>query len=149
MSAWCGVHGRAGTYRSVRELGKELLNAFAGVYNFDAPKVSMERGLIDPLASAPILVLDDWDRMENDVRVATSLSQLLDARYTTGLPTLIVAAATPKGLWDRGPNAYTLAKITDHQTEKRLEGARVVSTLWPIQVQAEVDGGDSRPAGRR
>jgi hypothetical protein len=130
MAVWCQAHGKSGAYRSMRELGKELLNSFAGVYNFDAPKVMLERDLVDPLANAPILILDDWDRMENDVRVATSMSQLLDARYTAGLPTIIVAADTPKNLWERGPS-YPLKKIADASAQARLERAKVINLRLP------------------
>lgn len=54
--------------------------------------------IIDELAKAPILCLDDADKLSGTPFVCEQVFALIDARYRSGLPVLITANAGPSGI---------------------------------------------------
>ena len=72
-------------------------------------------------------MLDDWDRMDSDIRVAAALAQLLDHRYSAELPTILTAAAPPETLERR--EGHPLARLDDSSLLERLRGAERVEMV--------------------
>lgn len=88
LKTWCEHYGKFGLFISVRSLGLELKD----MRNFRNPDFVSEFDRMAPLLNAPILVLDDFDRADNNQRMAQYLAQLLDYRYNEELPTIITAS---------------------------------------------------------
>jgi hypothetical protein len=74
-------------------------------------------------------VLDDFDRMDPDSRIARSFAQLLDYRHGEKLPTIITASkwVEPK---EADVEAFPILKLGDASLAHRLGQARRVR-LWP------------------
>ena len=79
-----------------------------------------------PLLQTPILVLDDFDRMDGDIRVVRAMAQLLDHRYSGQLPTIITAARWAETLQAGDREAYPLLRLDDPSLFRRLASAKRV-----------------------
>ena len=80
-----------GLFVSVRTFSLELKDIYYDSRSFRNTDFLGERDRMAPLLAAPCLVLDDFDRMDADIRVVRALAQLLDHRYGEQLPTVITA----------------------------------------------------------
>jgi len=127
LRAWTERTGRYGRFVSVRTLSQTIKDAYYDVRSFQNQAFQSVRDLIEPLQDPPLLVLDDWDRMDTDMRVAAALAQLLDHRYSEELPTILTAAGPPEAL-DRREN-QPLARLEDGSLLERLRGAERVEMV--------------------
>lgn len=127
LRAWAERTGRGGRFVSVRTLSQAIKDAYYDVRSFQNQAFQSVRDLIEPLQDLPLLVLDDWDRMDTDIRVAAALAQLLDHRYSEELPTILTAAGPPEAL-DRREN-HPLTRLEDGSLLERLRGAERVEMV--------------------
>ncbi len=127
LRAWTERTGRGGRFVSVRTLSQTIKDAYYDVRSFQNQGFQSVRDLIEPLQAPPLLVLDDWDRMDSDIRVAAALAQLLDHRYSEELPTILTAAGPPEAQ-DRKEN-HPLARLEDGSLLERLRGAERVEMV--------------------
>ena len=127
LRAWSERTGRAGRFVSVRTLSQTIKDAYYDVRSFQNQGFQSVRDLVEPLQDLPLLVLDDWDRMDSDLRVAAALAQLLDHRYGEELPTILTAAGPPEAL-DRREN-HPLIRLDDASLLERLRGAERVEMV--------------------
>lgn len=127
LRAWTERTGRGALYVSVRTLSQAIKDAYYDVRSFQNQAFQSVRDLVEPLQDPPLLVLDDWDRMDSDLRVAAALAQLLDHRYSEELPTILTAAGPPEAL-DRREN-HPLARLEDGSLMERLRGAERVEMV--------------------
>jgi hypothetical protein len=131
LRAWTERTGRGGRFVSVRTLSQSLKDAYYDVRSFQNQAFQSVRDLIEPLQDPPLLVLDDWDRMDSDIRVAAALAQLLDHRYGEERPTILTAAWPPEAL-DRREN-HPLMRLEDGSLLERLRGAERVEMVPALQ----------------
>ena len=127
LRAWTERTGRGGAFVSVRTLSQAIKDAYYDVRSFQNQAFQSVRDLIEPLQDQPLLVLDDWDRMDSDIRIAAALAQLLDHRYSEELPTLLTAAYPPEAM-DRREN-HPLVRLEDGSLFERLRGAERVEMV--------------------
>lgn len=127
LRAWAERTGRPGRFVSIRTLSQAIKDAYYDVRSFQNQAFQSVRDLIEPLQDLPLLVLDDWDRMDTDIRVAAALAQLLDHRYSEELPTILTAAGPPEAL-DRREN-HPLTRLEDGSLLERLRGAERVEMV--------------------
>ncbi len=127
LRAWTERTGRGGRFISIRTLSQAIKDAYYDVRSFQNQGFQSVRDLIEPLQDPQLLVLDDWDRMDSDIRVAAALAQLLDHRYSAELPTMLTAAGPPEAL-DRREN-HPLARLEDSSLLERLRGAERVEMV--------------------
>ena len=127
LRAWTERLGRPGRFVSVRSLSQAIKDTYYDVRSFQNRGFQSVRDLIEPLQDPPLLVLDDWDRMDTDIRVAAALAQLLDHRYSEELPTILTAAGPPEAL-ERREN-HPLARLDDTSLLERLRGAERVEMV--------------------
>ncbi len=127
LRAWTERTGRGGAFVSVRTLSQAIKDAYYDVRSFQNQAFQSVRDLIEPLQDQPLLVLDDWDRMDSDIRIAAALAQLLDHRYSEELPTVLTAAYPPEAL-DRREH-HPLVRLEDASLFERLRGAERVEMV--------------------
>lgn len=127
LRAWTERTGKAGRFVSVRTLSQAIKDAYYDVRSFQNQGFQSVRDLVEPLQTPALLVLDDFDRMDSDLRVAAALAQLLDHRYSAELPTILTAASAPEGL-DQREN-HPLARLDDVSLMERLRGAERVEMV--------------------
>ena len=127
LRAWTERTGRSGRFESVRTLSQAIKDSYYDVRSFQNQAFQSVRDLIEPLQKPALLVLDDWDRMDTDIRVAAALAQLLDHRYSAELPTILTAAGPPEAL-DRREN-HPLVRLEDSSLLERLRGAERVEMV--------------------
>ena len=127
LRAWTERTGRSGRFVSVRTLSQAIKDSYYDVRSFQNQAFQSVRDLIEPLQEPALLVLDDWDRMDSDLRVAAALAQLLDHRYSAELPTILTAAGPPEAM-DRREN-HPLARLDDSSLLERLRGAERVEMV--------------------
>ena len=127
LRAWTERTGRGGRFVSVRTLSQAIKDSYYDVRSFQNQAFQSVRDLIEPLQEPALLVLDDWDRMDSDLRVAAALAQLLDHRYSAELPTILTAAGPPEAI-DRREN-HPLARLDDSSLLERLRGAERVEMV--------------------
>lgn len=127
LRAWTERTGRGGRFVSVRTLSQAIKDAYYDVRSFQNQAFQSVRDLVEPLQEPSLLVLDDWDRMDSDLRVAAALAQLLDHRYSEELPTILTAAGPPEAL-DRREN-HPLLRLDDSSLMERLRGAERVEMV--------------------
>jgi DNA replication protein DnaC len=127
LRAWTERTGRGGRFVSVRTLSQGIKDVYHDVRSYQNLAFQSVRDLIEPLQAQPLLVLDDWDRMDTDIRVAQALAQLLDHRYSEELPTLLTAAGPPEAM-ERREN-HPLARLEDSSLLERLRGAERVEMV--------------------
>ncbi len=127
LRAWSERTGRSVRYVSVRALSQSIKDAYYDVRSYQNQAFQSVRDLIEPLEAPGLLLLDDWDRMDSDIRVAAALAQLVDHRYSEELPTLLTAAAPPEALERR--EGHPLARLDDASLLERLRGAERVEMV--------------------
>jgi uncharacterized protein (UPF0335 family) len=127
LRAWTERTGRGGSFVSVRTLSQAIKDVYHDVRSYQNQTFQSVRDLIEPLQEQPLLVLDDWDRMDSDIRVAQALAQLLDYRYSEELPTILTASYPPEGM-DRREN-HPLVRLEDSSLFERLRGAERVEMV--------------------
>lgn len=127
LRAWSERTGRSVRYVSVRALSQSIKDAYYDVRSYQNQAFQSVRDLIEPLEAPGLLLLDDWDRMDSDIRVAAALAQLVDHRYSEELPTLLTAAAPPEALERR--EGHPLARLEDASLLERLRGAERVEMV--------------------
>lgn len=127
LRAWSERTGRPVRYVSVRTLSQAIKDAYYDVRSYQNQGFQSVRDLIEPLEDPPLLLLDDWDRMDSDIRVAAALAQLLDHRYSEELPTILTAAVSPEALERR--EGHPLARLEDASLIERLRGAERVEMV--------------------
>ena len=126
LKAWCERTGQAGLFISVRAFSLELKNVFFDSRSFANTDFLSERDIMAPLLKAPCLVLDDFDRMDSDIRVVRGLAQLLDHRYSEELPTIITAARWAESLQATEKETYPLLRLEDESLFRRLATSKRV-----------------------
>ncbi|WP_291272949.1 hypothetical protein [Geothrix sp.] len=127
LRAWTERVGKGGRFVSLRTLSQSIKDVYHDIRSYQNQAFQSVRDLIEPLQDQPLLVLDDWDRMDTDIRVAQALAQLLDHRYSEELPTILTAAGPPEAL-DRREN-HPLARLEDGSLLERLRGAERVEMV--------------------
>ncbi len=127
LRAWTERTGRGGRFVSVRTLSQGIKDAYYDIRSFQNQAFQSVRDLIEPLEDLPLLVLDDWDRVDSDLRVAAALAQLLDHRYSMERPTLLTAATSPEALERRENNP--LMRLEDSSLLARLRQAERVEMV--------------------
>jgi uncharacterized protein (UPF0335 family) len=127
LRAWTERTGRGGRFVSIRTLSQSIKDVYHDVRSYQNQAFQSVRDLIEPLQEQPLLVLDDWDRMDTDIRVAQALAQLLDYRYSEELPTILTAAGPPEAM-ERREN-HPLARLEDSSLLERLRGAERVEMV--------------------
>jgi len=110
----------------VRAFTLELRDTYYDSRSFTNTDFISERDRMAPLLEAPILVLDDFDRMDGDIRVVRAMAQLLDHRYGEQLPTLITASRWTETLQNGDRDTYPLLRLDDPSLFRRLASAKRV-----------------------
>ncbi|MDR2697680.1 MAG: hypothetical protein LBB40_04305 [Holophagales bacterium] len=128
LRAWCERLGKAGLFVSVRTLSQELKDTYYDTRSWQNTDFQSERDRMTPLQTAPCLVLDDFDRMDSDIRVVRAFVQLLDYRWSEHLPTIITAAKWAESLQTER-ETYSIMKLEDTSTLNRLSQARRVELV--------------------
>ena len=127
LRAWTERTGKSGRFVSVRTLSQAIKDAYYDIRSFQNQAFQSVRDLVEPLQDPSLLVLDDWDRMDSDLRVAAALAQLIDHRYSEELPTILTAAWPPEAL-ERREN-HPLMRLEDGSLMERLRGAERVEMV--------------------
>jgi hypothetical protein len=126
LKAWSERTGQAGLFISVRAFSMELKDVYFDSRSFQNTDFLSERDRMAPLLRAPILVLDDFDRMDADIRVVRALAQLLDHRYSEELPTIMTATRWAESLQALEKEAYPLLRLEDASLFRRLASSKRV-----------------------
>jgi DNA replication protein DnaC len=124
-----GSTGLRGLFISMRTFSQELKDTYYDSRSFQNTDFMSERDRMAPLIQAPCLVLDDFDRVDTDIRVVRAIAQLLDQRYAEERPTILTASRWAEML-PMGEN-YPFARLEDPSLLKRLAQSRRVQ-LKPI-----------------
>ena len=128
LRAWCERFHKAGLFISVRTFSQELKDTYYDTRSWQNTDFQSERDRMAPLQSAPCLVLDDFDRIDSDIRVVRAFAQLLDYRWSQLLPTIITATKWAETLQaDR--ETYPIMRLEDSSTLNRLSQARRVELV--------------------
>lgn len=115
-----------GLFVSVRAFTLELRDTYYDSRSFANTDFMSERDRMGPLLAAPFLVLDDFDRMDGDIRVVRAMAQLLDHRYGAELPTIITASRWTETLQSGDRETYPLLRLDDPSLFRRLASAKRV-----------------------
>jgi hypothetical protein len=126
LKAWCEHGQRPGLFVSVRNFSLELKDIYYDSRSFRNQDFLSERDRCAPLLKAPCLVLDDFDRMDGDIRVVRAFAQLLDHRYSEELPTLITAGRWAESLQAADKETYPLLRLEDGSLFRRLAASKRV-----------------------
>jgi hypothetical protein len=126
LKAWCERTGQAGLFVSVRAFSLELKDIYYDNRSFRNTDFMGERDRMAPLQKAPCLVLDDFDRLDADIRVVRALAQLLDHRYSQELPTVITAGRWAESLQATDKETYPLLRLEDPSLFRRLAASKRV-----------------------
>lgn len=126
LKACCERTREAGLFVAVRAFTLELRDTYYDSRSFLNTDFLSERDRMAPLLEAPFLVLDDFDRMDGDIRVVRALAQLLDHRYASELPTILTASRWTESLQASAPEAYPLLRLDDPSLFRRLASSKRV-----------------------
>ena len=126
LKAWCERLRQPGLFVSVRAFSLELKDIYFDSRSFRNTDFLSERDRMAPLLRAPCLVLDDFDRLDSDIRVVRALAQLLDHRYSQELPTLITAGRWAESLAATDRETYPLLRLEDASLLRRLAASKRV-----------------------
>jgi hypothetical protein len=126
LKAACERTGQGGLFVAVRAFTLELRDTYYDSRSFLNTDFLSERDRMAPLLEAPCLVLDDFDRMDGDIRVVRALAQLLDHRYASQVPTILTASRWTESLQASAPEAYPLVRLDDPSLFRRLASAKRV-----------------------
>ncbi len=121
LRAWSERTGQAGRFVSVRTLSQQVKNTYFDTRSWQNQDFMSVRDLLDPLKDQALLLLDEWDCLDADSRVASAFAELLTHRYHEGLPTILTSVPHPESLAQR--DNYAFARMGDASLLKRLEGA--------------------------
>jgi DNA replication protein DnaC len=124
LRAWSERTGKPGLFISVRAFSLELKDIYYDSRSFRNVDFLSERDRMAPLLQAPCLVLDDFDRMDADIRVVRALAQMLDHRYGEQLPTIITAGRWAETLQATDKETYPLLRLEDSSLFRRLASAK-------------------------
>ena len=124
MRAWSERTGQVARFVSVRTLSQQVKNTYFDTRSWQNQDFMSVRDLLDPLKDQPLLLLDEWDLLDPDSRVAAAFGELLTHRYHEGLPTLLTSVPHPEALSQR--ENYAPARLGDASLLRRLEGAERV-----------------------
>jgi len=142
LRAWADRTGRPGLFISVRTFSQELKDTYYDSRSFKNTDFMSERDRMAPLLNAECLVLDDFDRLDADIRVVRALAQLLDQRYSDELPTILTASRWAGTLQGLAPEAYPLLRLDDASLFRRLsQSRRVVMTPLLERLLGAPEGG--------
>lgn len=119
--------GKPGRFVSVRTLSQQIKNAYYDSRSWQNQDYMSVRDLVEPLKDQPCLVLDEWDAMDGDSRVAAAFAELLTHRYHEELPTLITALQSPEKAAQNPENPFV--RVPDPTLLARLRGAEQVMML--------------------
>jgi hypothetical protein len=128
LSAWCKQCQKPGLFISVRTFSQEIKDTYYDTRNWQNADFQSERDRMAPLQPVPALVLDDFDRMDTDIRVVRAFAQLLDYRWGNKLPTVITATKWAELLETEG-ESYPIMKLDDQSTLNRLSQSRRVELV--------------------
>jgi DNA replication protein DnaC len=126
LKAWCERLGQPGLFISVRAFSLELKDIYYDSRSFRNTDFLSERDRMAPLLKAPCLVLDDFDRLDADIRVVRALAQLLDHRYSEELPTVLTAGRWAETLAATDKESYPLLRLEDASLLRRLAASKRV-----------------------
>jgi len=126
LKAWCECLGQPGLFISVRAFSLELKDIYFDSRSFRNTDFLSERDRMAPLLKAPCLVLDDFDRLDSDIRVVRALAQMLDHRYSQELPTVITAGRWAESLAATDKETYPLLRLEDASLLRRLAASKRV-----------------------
>jgi len=126
LKARCERLEQPGLFVSVRTFSLELKDIYYDSRSFRNTDFLSERDRMAPLLKAPCLVLDDFDRMDADIRVVRALAQLLDHRYGEELPTVISAGRGADSLLGSDKDTFPLLRLEDSSLFRRLGASRRV-----------------------
>jgi DNA replication protein DnaC len=124
LKAWCERTGQPALFISVRAFSLELKDIYYDSRSFRNVDFLSERDRMAPLLAAPCLVLDDFDRMDADIRVVRAIAQLLDHRYGERLPTILTAGRWAETLQMAGSESYPLLRLEDTSLLRRLASSK-------------------------
>ncbi|HJV22982.1 MAG TPA: hypothetical protein VJ570_09800 [Holophagaceae bacterium] len=127
LKAWGERTGQAGRFVSVRTLSQQVKNTYFDTRSWQNQDFMSVRDLLDPLKDQPLLLLDEWDCLDPDSRVANAFGELLTHRYHESLPTILTSVPHPESLAQR--DNYAFARLGDASLLKRLEGADRVEMI--------------------
>jgi len=128
IQAWCEKTGKTGLFIRVQTFSQELKNTYYDSRSWQNVDFMSERDRMAPLQEAPCLVLDDFHRMDSDIRVVRAFAQLLDFRWSELLPTMITASKWAESLQYEG-ESYPIIKLDDESLLNRLSQARRVELV--------------------
>ncbi len=133
--------GHGGLFCDYRELLKEIQASY------NAASESTEMGILEPLRTAEVLVLDDLGASKPSDWVRDIVSIVLNARYnekrTTIITTNYVDSPQSEGEASRLPNGKLVAAIRDDSLEQRI-GSRMRSRLFEMCRTIELNAPDFR-----
>jgi DNA replication protein DnaC len=133
--------GHGGLFCDYRELLKEI----QGSYN--AASESTEMGILEPIRTAEVLILDDLGASKPSDWVRDIVSIVLNARYnekrTTIITTNYVDNPQSEGENTRLPNGKLVAAIKEDSLEQRI-GSRMRSRLYEMCRTVEMNASDFR-----
>ena len=127
LRAWSEREGKAGRFASVRTLSQQIKNAYYDQRGWQNADFVSVRDLIEPLKAEPILLLDEMDCLDGDMRVGAAMAELLTHRYHENLPTLLTSILGPQALEQREGSAF--AKLQDESLLRRLGDAERVEMV--------------------
>lgn len=119
--------GRPGRFVSVRTLGQQVKNAYYDSRSWQNTDYMSVRDLVEPLKDVPCLVLDEWDQLDGDSRVAAAFAELLTHRYHEDLPTILTALQSPERLAQSPEHPFV--RTPDPTLLSRLRAAEQVMML--------------------
>ncbi|MCL1893498.1 MAG: hypothetical protein FWG02_04570 [Holophagaceae bacterium] len=128
LQAWCEKVGSTGLFVRVQTFSQELKNTYYDSRSWQNSDFISERDRMAPLEMAPCLVLDDFHRIDTDIRVVRAFAQLLDYRWSELLPTIITATKWAESLQADG-ESYPIMKLEDVSLLNRLSQARRVELV--------------------
>lgn len=114
----------SGLFVSIRTFSQELKDVYYDIRSFKNTDFQSERALMEPLMETSVLVIDDFDRLDNDIRIARAFAQLLDYRYAESKPTLITALQGPRQVLQSEQSP--MLKLGDESLLRRLEQSQRV-----------------------
>ncbi len=114
----------SGLFISIRTFSQQLKDVYYDIRSFKNTDFQSERALMEPLMEAAVLVIDDFDRLDNDIRIARAFAQLLDYRYSETKPTLLTAIKSPRSVLQSEQSP--IIKLGDNSLLRRLEQSQRV-----------------------
>ena len=127
LRAWGEREGKAGRFASVRTLSQQVKNAYYDQRGWQNADFVSVRDLIEPLKAEPLLLLDEMDCLDGDMRVGAAMAELLTHRYHENLPTIFTSIPGPQALEQRDGSAF--AKLQDESLLRRLGDAERVDMV--------------------